>query len=193
MLNEVEAQKTMNTINKKEKASLATCEDVIKYSHMGEIFNQAKIEVKAGKVTKKVWENVNQKYPNVAFNAVLKDSALNYLISNFLFCYENEKELIQFLKDSKKQVKMDNLRRVYARHTRVIETEAVTSDTQTATSGKEPEAKNADNSLTAKVDKIIQLAIESTVGTDNSATELLETALRVLKQPPAQRALNRTK
>ena len=88
---------------------------------------------------------------------------------------------------------MDNLRRVYARHTRVIETEAVTGDTQTATSGKEPEAKNSDNSLTAKTDRLIQLAIESAKDTDHTPVELLETALRVLKQPPAQRALNRTK
>ena len=193
ILNETQAQKLMNGINKDQKAGLATEQRIKDYAAMGLIFNWAKIEVGAGKVTKKVWELVNQRFPNVAFNAVLKDNALNFLISNFLFCLENEKELIQFLKDTKTQVKMDNLRRVYARHTRVIETEAVTSDTQTATSGKEPEAKNSDNSLTAKTDRLIQLAIESAKVTDHTPVELLETALRVLKQPPAQRALNRTK
>ena len=157
---------------------------------MGEIFNQAKIEVGAGKVTKKVWENVNQKYPNVAFNAVLKDSALNYLVSNFLFCYEKEEELIQFLKDTKTQVKMDNLRRVYARHTRVIETETVTSDTQMASSGNEPTAKNANDSLSSKIERLAKAIEKEVKDTEISPLEMAEALVKLYKQTPAQRALN---
>ena len=190
MINETQAQKKMNGINKDQKAGLATPTKIADYSAMGEIFNQAKIEVGAGKVTKKVWENVNQKYPNVAFNAVLKDSALNYLVSNFLFCYEKEEELIQFLKDTKTQVKMDNLRRVYARHTRVIETETVTSDTQMASSGNEPTAKNANDSLSSKIERLAKAIEKEVKDTEISPLEMAEALVKLYKQTPAQRALN---
>ena len=180
----------MNGINKDQKAGLATPTKVADYAAMGEIFNQAMIEASSGNVSKKVWEIVKQKYPKVAFDAVLKGNPLNKLVSSFRFCYENEKALIQFIEDTNTQAMMSNLRQLYARHTRVIETETVTSDTQTASSGNEPTAKNADDSLTSKLKAGAKFVEDITNGTDISPLEYVQALEKLYKQTPVQRALN---
>ena len=180
-----------------EKADQATRERIENCALIGAAINATCAKLDTERFTKKALNAFNEEYPENKLGEVLKGNKLAKFVATCRMCAVNTEAVIKFVEERNKKstgenkLSMSSLKTVYDRNvTRVDNTEAVTSDTDTTSSGSEPEAKNDTDSLTSKLRAGAKFVEDITKGTDISPLEFVQALEKLYKQTPAERALN---